>query len=419
MDADGENFFLGTYWANMNATSELLVSRREFCFTLGGAVGALAAPKLVFGAEKAGTASIDVAAIDRPRILKAAGAYLSEQPITITAYSSTRSAGGQHDYFSEGDYWWPDPKNPNGPYIRRDGLSNPGNFVDHRHALIRLSLQMPALAAAWMLTKDKRYALHAAQHLRAWFLEPATLMNPNLEYAQAIKGIVTGRGIGIIDTIHLVEVARAIPVIADSRVLTPGESNEIQKWFGRYLNWMTTSPHGKEEREAKNNHGSCWVMQVAAFARLTRNEELSNYCRDRFKTVLVPHQIAPDGSFPEELRRTKPYSYSLFNLDALSTVCQILSTTQDNLFTFQLPDGRGMRRVLAFMYPFIANKKSWPHPPDVEYFEQFPLRHPSLLFAGLAYSAAEYLSLWKTLNPDPTVEEAVRNYPIRQPVLWV
>ena len=42
-------------------------------------------------------------------------------------------------------------------------------------------------------------------------------------------------------------------------------------------------------------------------------------CRDRFKTVLVPNQIAADGSFPLELRRTKPYGYSLFNLDAFAT----------------------------------------------------------------------------------------------------
>ncbi len=403
----------------MKAFSLAAVSRREFCLTVGSALGALAAPRLGVGAQKSSTATIDVAAIDRPRILRAADRYLSEKPITITAYASPRSAGGKHDYFSEGDYWWPDPENPGGPYIRRDGLSNPGNFVDHRHALIRLSLQMPALAAAWMLTKDKRYAFHAAQHLRAWFLDPGILMNPNLEYAQAIKGITTGRGVGVIDTIHLVEVARAIPALAESRVLTPCETNDIRKWFASYLHWMTTSPHGKEEREAKNNHGSCWVMQVAEFAQLTGNGELSSYCRDRFKTVLVPNQIAPDGSFPEELRRTKPYSYSLFNLDALSTVCQILSTAQDNLFTFQLPDGRGMRKVLTFMYPFIANRKSWPRPPDVQYFDQFPVRQPSLLFAGLAYSVPEYLSLWKTLNPDPTVEEVVRNYPIRQPLLWV
>jgi hypothetical protein len=117
--------------------------------------------------------------------------------VTITAYRAERSARGRHDYYSEGDYWWPDPNNPAGPYIQRDGMTNPNNFVAHRHALIRLSVQMPALTAAWLLTGDKTYAKRAAEHLRAWFLDPSTWMNPNLQYAQAIHGRTIGRGIGI------------------------------------------------------------------------------------------------------------------------------------------------------------------------------------------------------------------------------
>ena len=128
----------------------------------------------------------EIEQIDRERILRAANEYLSQPPITVTAASSPRSKGGKHDYFSEGDYWWPDPKNPSGPYIRRDGYSNPQNFNDHREALIRLSLIVPALTAAWLITQEKRYAEHAAVHLRAWFLDSATRMNPSLDYAQAV-----------------------------------------------------------------------------------------------------------------------------------------------------------------------------------------------------------------------------------------
>src|SRR5689334_16775378 len=131
----------------------------------------------------AGRPSVNVAAIDRARILAAANQYLSEDPITITASSSPRSAGGLHDFFSEADYWWPDPKDPNAPYIQRDGMSNPNNFVEHRRALMRLSVQVPALVAAWKLTRDNRYAAHAAEHLRAWFIDEGTRMNPNLQYA--------------------------------------------------------------------------------------------------------------------------------------------------------------------------------------------------------------------------------------------
>ena len=308
---------------------------------------------------------------------------------------------------------------PGGPYIQRDGMSNPDNFVEHRRALMRLSVEVSALAAAWRISRNERYAKQAARHLRAWFLDPSTRMNPNLQYAQAIHGRFTGRGIGIIDTIHLVEVARAIEVLKDSSALSMTELGGITQWFTEYLQWMTTSKNGIEEREAKNNHGTCWVMQVAAFAQLVGNEKLLAYSRDRFKTVIVPNQIAADGSFPQELRRTKPYGYSLFNLEAMATVCQILSTPADNLWIFESPEGRGMRRALEYMVPFIREKKTWPLKPDVMYDSEWPMRQSSLLFAGLALSRADYVELWKKLPADSRVEEVVRNFFVRQPVLWV
>jgi hypothetical protein len=362
---------------------------------------------------------LNVAAIDRTRVIKAANQYLSEKPITITASSSPRSAGGLHDFFSEADYWWPDPKDPNGPYIQRDGMSNPDNFVEHRRALMRLSVQVPALVAASKLTKDKRYTAHAAEHLRAWFIDERTRMNPNLQYAQAIHGITTGRGTGIIDTIHLVEVARAIEVIEPSHALSASELGKIKEWFADYLRWMTTSKNGIQERDAKNNHTTCWVMQVAAFAHLVGDQKLLEFCRERFKTVIVPNQVAANGSFPEELRRTKPYGYELFNLEAMATVCQILSTPQDNLFTFETSDGRGFRRAMEYMAPFIANKKSWPLKPDVMYDKEWPMRQASLLFAGVAFKRQDYVELWKRLPADSNVEEVIRNFFIRQPILWV
>jgi hypothetical protein len=366
-----------------------------------------------------GAPLVDVAAVDRTRILTAANAYLKQQPITITSSTSPRSPGGPHDYFSEGDYWWPNPANPGGPYIQRDGFSNPANFNAHREALIRLSLQVPALAAAWKLTRKREYATHAAKHLRAWFVDPATRMNPNLEHAQAIFGLNKGRGIGIIDTLHLVEVARAIAVLEPSGALNSTDQPAVIAWFRDYLTWMATSSNGITERDAKNNHGTCWLLQVAEFARLTGNAGITQFARDRFRTVIVPTQIAPDGSLPLELARTKPYSYSLFNLDALSTVSQVLSTSTEDLWTFETPDGRSLRRAVAFMVPFIRDKRTWPYAHDVEHFDELPVRQISLLFAGIAYNDPSYIALWKTLNPDPTSAEIIRNYPIRQPLLWV
>jgi len=362
--------------------------------------------------------SLDVIQLDRARVLDAARADLAEQPLTVTAFPAARSSGGPHDFYSEGDYWWPDPAHPGGPYIQRDGLSNPDNFVEHRRALLRFSVQVPALAAAWKLTGDKRYADHASAHLRAWFIDPRTRLNPNLQYAQAIYGRSLGRGIGIIDTLHLVEVARAIEVLETGDALSTTERQQIARWFTDYLEWLTHSKNGQDERDAKNNHGSCWLLQVAAFAHLTGDEALLAYARERFKSVLLPTQLGLDGSLPLELKRTKPYGYALFDLEALAALCEILSTPTDNLWTYTLPDGRGMAKAMAWMFPYMQDKARWPLKPDVMYDKAWPMRQASLLFAGRALRRPDYLALWATLPADSKVEEVVRNFFIRQPVLW-
>jgi hypothetical protein len=389
--------------------------RRTFLGSISAAV-ALPSARVLAG-PKSKASSAEVLAVEKGRVVKQADRYLADAPITITASSSPRSAGGLHDFFSEGDYWWPDPKNPKGPYVQRDGMSNPANFVEHRKALMRLSVQVPALAAAWLFTRERKYAEHAALHLRAWFLDPKTVMNPHLKYSQAIGNMVTGRSIGVIDTLHLVEVARAISVLEPA--MNEGDRRGVKQWFVHYLDWLTTHEYGTTERDAKNNHGTCWVLQAAEFAHLTGNAAVTDFCRNRFKTVLLPNQLAADGSFPQELRRTKPYGYSLFQLDVIGGVCQVLSTPKDDLWAFTLPDGRNMGKALGFMVPFIADKKRWPHKPDVMYFDAWPIRHPVLAFGALALDRPEYLDLWKKLEPEPTVDEVIRNFPIRQPALWI
>jgi hypothetical protein len=373
---------------------------------------------MIAGAASAAPA-FDVAAFDRARVLKAADAFLLEKPVTLTAASSPRSAGGPHDFFSEGDYWWPDPAHPDGPYIRRDGQTNPENFEAHRQAMRRLSVQVPTLAAAWKITKDRKYADHAVRHLKAWFVDPATKMNPHLKYAQAIHGRFTGRATGLIDTLHLVEVARAVEVLQSSGAFTPSDWTEVTRWFKDYLHWMVTHPYGIEERDATNNHGTCWVTQAAAFAHLTEDEAVLDFCRDRFKKVLVPNQMTMNGSFPQELTRTKPYSYSLFNLEAFAAAAQILSTPKDDLWKFETDNARGLRASVAFLFPYIKDKKRWPLEPDVQYYEHWPMRQAALLFAGVAYGKPEYIEVWKTLPADSDVDEVIRNFFIRQPVLWV
>jgi hypothetical protein len=354
----------------------------------------------------------------RQHVLTEAAWALQQQPVTVTASVSPRSAGSAHDFFSEGDYWWPDPSNPEGPYIQKDGMTNPDNFVAHRLALIRFSRIVGALASAYKITGDEKYARHALLHLKAWFTDPATGMNPSLLYAQAIKGRFTGRGIGVIDTIHLMEVAQGVLVMQQAKAFNAADLAGIKNWFSQYLSWLTTHNYGQDEMKATNNHGTCWVMQVAAFARLTGNEELLQFCRERYKTVLLPNQMAPDGSFPQELRRTKPYGYSLFNLDAMTMVCQILSVPTDNLWDYQASEGRSIRKGLEYLHPYVADKSKWPLKPDVMYWDNWPVAHPFLVMGALQFSNKAWLKTWKKLDHDPQVEEVVRNLPIRNPIIW-
>lgn len=356
---------------------------------------------------------------EKQYIIETATAYLDSLPVTVTASFCERSAGGPRDFYSEGDYWWPDPENPGGPYIQRDGETNPGNFVEHRLAMIRLSRMVGMQTSAWLLTGDKKFVQAIQKHLEAWFVNPETRMNPSLLYVQAIKGRVTGRGIGIIDAIHLVEVARSIEILKKNRVLPEQTITGIKSWFSEFVIWLTTHPYGIDEMNAKNNHGTCWVMQVGMFARLVENTDVLELCRDRFKNVLLPGQMASDGSFPLELKRTKPYGYSLFNLDAFYVTAEILSDEKNNLYQFSTPGGLNLKKGAEYLFPFVKDKSAWPYPPDVMYWDEWPVRHPFLLFAGRAYNQTGYIELWKTLEGYPETGEVLRNLPIRNPLLWL
>jgi hypothetical protein len=354
----------------------------------------------------------------KKEIIARADKLLTETPQTVTMFVCTRSAGGIHDFYSEGDYWWPDPANPAGPYIQRDGMTNPENFIDHRKAMIRLSQIVGSLASAYKITGDEKYVKQAFVHLKAWFADPSTMMNPSLLYSQAIKGRFTGRGIGIIDTIQLMEVAQGIIAMQNAKCIDKQLLSAIKSWFADYLKWLTTHQYGKDEMNAKNNHGTCWVMQVASFAKLTGNTEILDFCRMRYKEVLLPDQMGTDGSFPLEIKRTKPYGYSIFNLDAMTMVCLILSGKNNDLWNFTTTDGKSIRKGIEFLYPFVADKTKWPNNKDVMYWDEWPVAQPFLIFGANKFNVTPWYQTWSSLEHFPKVEEVIRNLPVRNPVIW-
>lgn len=284
--------------------------------------------------------------------------------------------------------------------------------------MIRFSKIIGALASAYKITGEEKYVKQAAIHFNAWFINPNSKMNPNLLYAQAIKGVATGRGIGIIDTIQLMEVVQGIIAMQNSKSISKTTVDGAKKWFAEYLTWLTTHQYGKDEMNAKNNHGTCWVMQVACFAKFTGNKELMDFCTDRYKKVLLPQQMEKDGSLPLELKRTKPFGYSLFNLDAFATICQLLSTKKDNLWTYE-NDGKEIKKGVEFLYPFIADKTKWPFAKDVMHWESWPVAQPAILFSAIAYRNKEWFKTWQKAEHNPKNEEVIRNLPVRHPIIWI
>lgn len=355
----------------------------------------------------------------RKDIISRADSLLNKKPVTITSFRCERSAGGIHDFYSEGDYWWPDPENAYGPYVQRDGMTNPENFVEHRKAMIRLSRIVGTLASAYKITGDEKYVIRALEHLRAWFVDKKTMMNPSLLYAQAVKGRFAGRGIGIIDTIQLMEVAQAVLVMEKAESADRELIAAVKSWFSEYLKWLMSHKYSRDEMNARNNHATCWVMQVASFARLTEDNEILEFCRNRYRDVLLPGQMAADGSFPEELKRTKPYGYSIFNLDAMTMVCLILTDREHDMINFTTQDGKCLRKGIEFLYPYVAEKSQWNYPADVMYFTEWPVAQPFLFFGALSFGEKKWFETWKSLEHFPEVDEVIRNLPVRNPVIWM
>jgi len=370
--------------------------------------------------ETNGKVSLNLPAIERDRVIRLADAALKLDPPYIAKYHAKFSIGGLNDFYSNGDYHWPDPTKPDGlPYINRDGETNPGNFNEHRVAMRDMRDAVAALAAAYKINGEERYVTKAVSLLRVFFLDPATRMNPHLKYAQAVPGRNTGRSWGIIDSLHLAEVPPAITALQASPAFPPEVSAGLKQWFQDLTDWMMTSEPGRAEAAAKNNHSVAFFVQVAAFAKFTGDEARLAECRRQFKEVFVPNQMDIDGSFPLELKRTKPYAYSIFQVDNMAILCQVLSTPGDNLWRFQMPDQRGIRRAMEYLYPFLADKSKWPLAPDVQAWNGWPARQPSLLFAGLAFNQPQYLDLWRKLPADPADAEVRRNMAITQPILWL
>jgi Alginate lyase len=326
---------------------------------------------------------------------------MNQGPYSVMDKQETPPSGSKHDYMSLGKYWWPNPDTKNGlPYVRRDGRTNPQTYKisDHRE-FGEMVNAVHALALGYYFTGNEAYGKRAVLLLRTWFLNPATKMNPNMNYAQAIPGIDTGRGIGLIDVHEMPRVLDAITLLSGSPAMTDADKDGLRTWFAEFLKWLQTSNNGKDESESKNNHGSWYDQQLVGIALFLGDKDLARQVAETAETKRIALQIKPNGSEPLELARTKSFSYSVFNLDALMRLAQEADHAGVDLWTYRAPDGGSIRGALEYLLPYAEQKKKWTHE-ALNGVDASILTEP-LLLAAMHYKDAEYLKLAEQFEKSP------------------
>jgi hypothetical protein len=301
-------------------------------------------------------------------------------------------SGDKHDYMSQAPYWWPDPAKPDGkPYIRKDGQRNPEiNRITDRDNLGRLGDAVATLGLAYACTGREEYAKHAARLVRVWFLEPATRMNPHLQFGQYVPGVNEGRGIGIIETRNLPDLLDGVLLISRSTAWTKADEEGLQGWMRAYLTWLLESAHGREEARNGNNHETWYDVQVAALALYTGQVAVARRTLEGAR-ARIASQIQPDGRQPRELERTRSWHYSAFNLQAFMDLATLGDRTGVDLWKYRTPDGRSIRQAVDFLVPFAAGERPWPYD-QITAFEPGALQ-PILRRAAAAWKEPRYAAL--------------------------
>jgi hypothetical protein len=337
------------------------------------------------------------------RLRQQADQLLDMHPLSVLDKGITPVSGNKHDYMSQAPYFWYDSTKPNGlPYIRRDGERNPEiNKISDHHNLAELSDAVQVLSLCWYLTREDRYAQKAAGLLQHWFLDTATKMNPHLEYGQAIPGINTGRGIGIIETIPLIGIADAARLLEiagagsasgeqpASAAWSASDAASLKQWYAQYLHWLLTSKNGREEHAAANNHGTWYLAQATTLALFIGDTATSRMLAEEGKAKM-DHQIASDGKMSEELRRTNGLGYSTYNLRAWFTLARLARHTRVDLFSYTNTQHGSIRKAFDWLIPCALGARKWEYEQISGYNKEDI--YALLLQAAPVYNDAAYLT---------------------------
>lgn len=289
---------------------------------------------------------------------------LRSGPYSVVDKEITPPSGDKHDYLSYSRYWWPNPDTADGlPFVRRDGEVNRKRVaMGDRVAIGDLCEDVEALTLAAYLFDDQRYAEHATRLLRVWFLDPATRMNPNLNFAQGVPGRADGRAPGVLDSRHFLRVLDGVALLESLDAIDPSEVQGLRAWFSGFLDWLLTSELGRAERRAVNNHGFWYAAQATRIALFVGRDDVARSLLEEVRDRRLPEGITGDGRQPEELKRTLSLHYSLFSLSAIAVTARYGESLGIDLWTHETPSGGGFRKAFEYAGPYVAEVADWRHP---------------------------------------------------------
>ena len=331
--------------------------------------GASAAPRVfVLDGERLQATRQRVAAGDKAlapaleKVVSSARDAMQVGPFSVMDKEQVPPSGDKHDYMSQAPYFWPNPDTPDGlPYVNRDGKRNPEiRKITDRTQIRELNAAVQTLAIAHYFTGDETYAERAALLLRTWFLDPKTRMNANLEFGQGIPGRFTGRPYGIIEMQCVSDFVDSIGLLEGSKAWTDEDQRAMQAWSEQFLQWLLESAHGRAEAAMLNNHGTHYDVQVVSLALFLGKNDVAKGILEAARERRIAKHIEPDGSQPEELRRTKAWSYSVMNLRGLLQLARLGDHVGVDLWGYETADQRGLKKALDYLVPYASGAREWP-----------------------------------------------------------
>ncbi|KAG0189314.1 hypothetical protein DFQ28_003570 [Apophysomyces sp. BC1034] len=283
----------------------------------------------------------------------------NDTTLTVTNKSLTAPSHDKHDYVSLAKEYWPNGNGSGLPYVYKNA-ENPEAGSVRDYALFRdLVKQTRFLSLAYYYFANETFAAKAVQRLEEWFTDPETRMNPNLQYANLIRGYNTGLARGIVEFDEISDLLDFVVILQDSSSWPKEMNAQLRSWFSLYLQWLTQSPNGQYLDSQQEAHGTRYhVQQLALYRFLNITDKSAQLARN--VSTMIDQQLLSTGQQFHETVQADAWSGSVDNLRSLFRLARMAHLDGVDLYSYQSQDGKSLRKALDYLVGYAQNTSSWP-----------------------------------------------------------